>query len=153
IGRHLAGSRLIALEAHGVELAPDSASLERMRARSPERLGLRDRRRLGAGEDGGFPVLRLWDIDGYRDHSIESLRQHGEIEHVVVVRHGDQTRGDAFYRSLVRGGRLLNRISPLRSRSGKAETFLPLELRNPLAGLWRIDRSGPVVEIFELGRG
>jgi hypothetical protein len=152
IGEHLGGSRLIALEPHGVELAPERSSLERMRERSPARLGLRDRRRLRVqAEDEGFPIVRLWDIDEYRKRSVEALAEYGEIDHVVIVKDGGRDRTDPFYQSLRRTGRLLTRIGPFRSSVDEAETLLPLELRNPLRGLWRIDRSGPVVEIFELG--
>ncbi len=156
IGAHLRQSRLIATEAHGVDLPPDLDSLRWTAAHHPDQLGLRDRHRLRSGADGaagdGFPVAQLWYHPTYRDSAIGELEHYAESEHVVAVLGGETQRVDPFYRSLVREGRLLTRVSPLCPNVAAAETQLPVELQRPLRDLWKVERCGPIIEIYELRR-
>jgi hypothetical protein len=40
----------------------------------------------------------------------------------------------------------------LRPNVRSAETQLPLELQHPLWDLWKVERCGPIIEIYELRR-
>lgn len=156
IADNLGASALIATEAHGVDLPLDEGALRWAAANRPQQLGVKDRHRLRLAERGaladGYPVRRLWHLEGYRQSAVGDLA--GEVGggHVVAVVHGDVTRDDLFYRTLQRDGRLLLRVSPLRPGVRRAETRLPLELQRPLWGLWQVERCGPIIEVYELKR-
>jgi len=151
---NLRDSRLIAAEAHGVELPLDARSVRWAAMHHPDQLGVKDRHRLRAAAhaplDDGFPVRRLWYAPGYQHSAIGQLEHQSDIGHVVAVVPGDRARVDPFYRSLQEQGRLLTRVTPLRPDVRVAETGLPVELQRPLWELWKVDRCGPIIEIYEL---
>ncbi len=142
----------LGLEPHGLRPEADQDSLERMAREHPDQLGTKDRRRLRAGTAGGRSVSRLWYLEDYRQRPAGELAGEQQLRYVAAVVPGDRPRDDVFYRTLSAGATRLAAFSPLAPRRRTAETRLPTELDNPLVGLWRVERCGPIVEIWELPR-
>ena len=143
----------LALEPHGIKPAADRESLERMAREHPGQLGIKALRRLRAGGNGGGRSLsRLWYLKGYRQRRAEELASAEGLRYVAAVVPGDRPREDVFYRTLRAGATRLATFSPLVPGRPAADTRLPTELGNPLTGLWRVERCGPIVEIWELPR-
>ncbi len=153
IEEHLPRAGRLGVEPHGVTPKADRTSLERMAHEHPEQLGVKDRRLLRIGDDGdGRGLSRLWYLPDYRQRRMEELAALEELRYVAAVVPGDRPREDAFYRTLRARATRLAVFSPLAPGRRAADTRLPTELDNPLTGLWRVERCGPIVEIWELAR-
>lgn len=144
---HLSPRSTIGLEAHGIELEPDAASLRHAVGLGGERLGVRDRRRLELGAPG-WSIRRLWQLAGYRSAALSDTVERLGLDYVVAVRRGEERRDDRFYLGLEARGERLATFDPRLPGTGPVETDLPTELDDPITGLWRVERPGPIVEVF-----
>jgi len=151
---HIPATELLAVESHGVPIAPDRSSLELMARAFPDRLGVRDRYRLATVADGdGRAVCRLWHHASREHLSIAELTEVHDVRFVAATVLCDTPRKDRFYTSLKSAGTLVKCFSPLVTDRATTRCRLPLELDNPLLGLWQVERCGPTIEIFELADG
>ena len=139
----------VGLEGNGVPLPPTTAALQRMATRVPAAIGVRDRRLLEQGTDG-WDVERLWYTRRYKHNALKETEAFRPVRFVVAVRHTTDARGDAFYLSLQQDAELVHTISPARQEDTEFEARLPSEMLNPLTGLWRVERPGPILEIYRV---
>jgi hypothetical protein len=72
------------------------------------------------------------------------------VRFVVAVRQSTDPRTDAFFLSLQQDAELVHTITPATANAMEFEARLPSEMLNPLTGLWRVERPGPILEIYRV---
>ncbi|MHB8992492.1 MAG: glycosyltransferase family 39 protein [Chloroflexota bacterium] len=148
----------IAVESYPPPLSPDLDSLKAQQQAEPRSLGARDQWLLEKGLPEGdiaYQLIRLSLVDNSPnvDRLSPYLAAH-QIRYFVVsdFRWKSDHQGHLALKSyLARNGRLLRSIPP-----GKDERYSPSDMLNnmedPLVELWKVDRPGPTIEVYEVTR-
>ncbi len=152
-----AGSQ-VAVESYPPPLNPDLDTLRAQQQAEPRSLGARDQwvleKGLPAGEIAYQLVrLNLVDTSPKVDNLTPYLATH-PIRYFVVTdfRWKSEHQGHLALKAyLARGGRLLRSFP-----SGQDARYVPSDLLNnmedPLVELWKVERPGPTIEIYEVAR-
>jgi len=156
IEQNIENTKRIGIEAHGVELLPDEKSLKKMYQDFRKKLGLKDLHLLSHGHltknRSRYHIVRFWYTPRYKSENIGEVLGKHTLDYIVIAKKWKKKRDDLFYTSLRDQATMVKRISPLLHSEQKAETSLPTELQNPLTGLWKVNRCGPIIEIFKVQR-
>ena len=152
-----AGSQ-IAVESYPPPLNPDLESLRAQQQAEPGSLGARDQWVLQQGLPAGeiayqLVRLNLVDTSPKLDNVTPYLATH-PIRYFVVTdfRWKSEHQGHLALKSyLARNGRLLHSFPP-----GRDAGYIPSDILNnmedPLVELWKVERPGPAVEVYEVDR-
>jgi hypothetical protein len=171
----LAPGNRVAIDRYGPEVdlsAPALALLGELRERRGMALGRREQTRaelLAAGRSDlvapGIDAVSLGDLFefderaerfapwpgiGAAGESTDELLRRLGITHLLLVERRPGENG-SLAASLVQGREPIWTIDPS-AGSGTSEAFLPTEMDFPLTGLWTVERPGPRLELYELGR-
>ena len=158
IERNLAPGSDVAVESYGPHLTPNLATLQQQQRTDPASLGNRDAWLLEKGLPAGtvgYQVARLnlVDTSPYEDRITPYLSNHSHRYFVVSdFRWKSDHQGHlALRRYLAREARLVATFAP----SSDAD-YVPSDLLNnledPLIELWKVNRPGPRIEIYEVAR-
>lgn len=152
-----AGSEVV-VESYAPPLTPSMETLRAQQRENPRSLGNRDQWLLDEGLPEGEPAydlvrLNLVDTSPRVDSVTPYLAAHQNRYFVVsdFQWKSDHQGHMALKDYLARNGRLMGRISPS-NHPGYVPSDLLNNMEDPLVELWMVERSGPVVEIYEVAR-
>ena len=163
----------VAIDRHGPRPELDRASLEELqsiRQATGSSLYTREARRLermlAGGPDGGVHGLfveDLFEIDersqevsvrkGLEDlygKTPEAVFDHLGFTHLLIVDRLAGSGEEHFWSEFVGGRGPLDSATPYPAGMAGGEARLPMELEFPLASLWRLERPGPWLGLYDL---
>ncbi|MGI5836626.1 MAG: glycosyltransferase family 39 protein [Chloroflexota bacterium] len=158
IEKNIPASSDIAVESYSPPLTPDLETLRAQNAAAPQSLGARDQWLLEKGLPPGETAFRLSrlnliDTSPKVDNLSAYLANHPHQYYVVTdFRWKSEHQGHLGLRAyLARYGRLIATISPSQDE-GYVPSDILNNMENPLLELWKVERPGPMIEIYEVSR-
>lgn len=148
----------MAVESYPPPITPDLETLRAQQREAPRSLGARDQWLLENGLPSGEVAYRLTrlnlvDISPRIDRLSPYLASHPHRYYVVSdFRWKSDHKGHLALKAyLARQGRLIAAIRPAQEAG-----YLPSDILNnmedPLVELWKVERPGPTIEIYEVAR-
>jgi len=158
--------KVVAVDGYGPPLRPTAASVERIFDEVWTRREEQQVRALGqAGVPDPpqardvLPIGRYWKYDSYYPTDFTGgeapkelgrfLDERGVAYYVQVDRQPDEQRRLPVTQLMAARGRLVYELSPT-GRSPPAEAALPTDMAFPLLQVWRYERPGPWVRVWQL---
>ena len=142
------------LQSVDLAIPPSRASLMRQVERLPGSLGARDEWLLTLSKteypQPNFDIRRLWVYNPSSSDELIELLQNHEIVWSAFVSRTLFPRDDWPYNYASSHAAQVREFTPIRSVVRFGDAALPGDMSRPLRDLWSVQRTGPIVELFEL---
>ena len=137
-----------------IGLIPTKQAIQKWLCEVPTTVGTKDQWRLRLPEEQypepNYNLIRLWVSPGIEADDPASLIKAQRIQYLVVTQRAAPIRYLKLIQYASQFGKLIFYASPCGMRACPEYGNLPSELENPLIALWALQRSGPMVRIFEV---